>query len=306
MKSAKLDTNLLIRLPNWVGDTIMALPAIEMLQQRHPGRITLLGRSWIHALLAAQGLELVEWPRVFHQAVKILKSQEASRVVLMTNSFSSALIARLSCKKTLGFSRDARGLLLSHRVQAPEYLHEMQQFAHLARAALQLWGGDCDPLENLSYPQLKLAPDAMIQAQALLALNQVPKRFIVLCPFAQGLTKQKQTKIWPYWQALSKQLQAYHPIICPGPNELELARELFPHIQCIEQVDLFCLPALFARAELVIANDSGPMHIAAAVNCRTYALFGATDPRRSAPANAQILGELGVWPSLADVLQVLN
>ncbi len=298
------EAQLLVRLPNWVGDTLMALPAINLLQVL-PWRIRLLGRPWVHSLLSAHGLEIIEWPKAIGEAITTLQRLPAQRMVLMTNSFSSALIACLAGKKTIGYAGDGRSWLLSHRVQSPAGEHEMQKFAALASDALQRWGGIHEVLPYSGIPQLKLSAHAVLEAQAVLALHRVPKQFIVLCPFAQGLTKQKQNKTWPHWLALSKQLQGYNPIICPGPNESARASQLFPHIQRIEHVSLACYAALLARAQLAIANDSGPLHLAAAVSCPTIGIFGVTDPQRFAPPNVQVLGQKGLWPELSEVFAAI-
>ena len=305
LQSAK-QSELLVRMPNWLGDTLMALPAIALLRSAD-WRITLIGRPWMQGLLAAHlEFSVAEWPIGMRSAMTALRNQPGHRLLLMTNSFSSALIARLSGKQTMGYARDGRAWLLTQRVPAQVSLPERQQFINLARSALQRWGNASAPQSVLPAPQLKITPDAAIQAQALLALNQVPKRFIVLCPFAQGLTKQKQSKIWPHWQRLSRQLRAFNPIICPGPNEVTEAKRLFPEIPCIEHVDLACYAAILARAQLALCNDSGPMHLASAVNCPTIALFGATEPARFAPLNVRVLGQYGQWAALGDVQEAMQ
>jgi heptosyltransferase-2 len=305
MKSSIKTNELIVRLPNWVGDVIMALPAIALLQTL-PWRITLLGRPWIHTLLAAYPFELSVLPKASRDAIARLKAQPAQRLLLMTNSFSSALVGCLAGKQTMGYTGDGRSLLLSHRLPRQHDVHETERFLFLARHALQLWG-ECDAdVPAMPHPQLQLTSDASTQAQALLALHRVPKRFIVLCPFAHGLPTQKNSRIWPHWHALSRALDGFHPIICPGPNEVEEAKRLFPHVQCLEHVSLECYAAILARAELAIANDSGPLHLAAAVNCPTLGLFGNSDPKRTAPANTQVLGEYGQWPNVLDVEKLLK
>jgi ADP-heptose:LPS heptosyltransferase len=84
------------------------------------------------------------------------------------------------------------------------------------------------------------------------------------------------------------------------------AKRLFPEIPCIEHVDLACYAAILARAQLALCNDSGPMHLASAVNCPTIALFGATEPARFAPLNVRVLGQYGQWAALGDVQEAMQ
>ena len=99
-----------------------------------------------------------------------------------------------------------------------------------------------------------------------------------------------------------KQLNPNRVIICPGGNELLEAKMLYPEVHILENLQLDDYASILSQAQLVLANDSGPMHISAATQTPTIALFGATCPKRTGPRNAIIMGELGRWPTLEEVL----
>ena len=79
-----------------------------------------------------------------------------------------------------------------------------------------------------------------------------------------------------------------------------------PDATIISGLNLGTYAALLAQAEQVIANDSGPMHIAAAVGAKTLGLFGVTDPLRTSPWGQDYLGTKDRWPAVEEVCQYLG
>jgi heptosyltransferase-2 len=284
---------ILIRLPNWVGDVIMALPAIDCLAQNNIKPI-LIGKPWIDDLLKGLAYEKHIYPKKMLASIQLLKSLKSKDILLFPNSLSSALTAKLAGKKTFGFIQDSRKLLLNEGWRKPSIVHESELFFHLSEQYLKA-------KQIFAPPVIPVDEQAMQDAVLMLQKHQIASPYVVLCPFAHGLTKDKQSKKWPYWQALIEKLQGVTCIMCPGPQELEEAKNNFSQVHILENVRLNQYAALLKNAQLVIANDSGPMHLAAAVNAPTLALFGKTDPLRVAPANASILGNATTWPSLEAV-----
>ena len=281
---------LIIRLPNWVGDVIMCLPALDQLHQQGI-KLIVVGKPWIHDLLKDMPYELHTFDD--HHS---LKSIPCERVLLFTNSFSSALKARLAKKKCLGYATDARRLLLHKSIQKPKKVHETRVFLMLAQEALTYYFG----LSAQTLADDDAPPKLSITAFSNKAYPKPP--YVVLCPFAHGRTRDNKIKKWPYWQALAKEMAHLNPIICPGPNEIIEAKLHFPHVHMLDGLSLYEYAQVLSQARLVIANDSGPMHIAAALNTPTIGIFGVTDPKRTAPKTAIILGNTDEWPSLELVL----
>ena len=293
-------SSLLVRLPNWIGDVIMCLPAIDLLQ-RHGITPILFGKPWIHELLQELKLPLYTWPRKLSDVKTLLKQFKESDMLLYPNSFSSAFDARWCGKKPIGYRIDGRSCLLSTRYSKPELDYEAAIFYHLSHVYLQTILKTKLNDDNPIIPQLPISKDCLESARQLLTAHNITSPYLLLCPFAHGMNRQKQPKKWPYWQQLCMALPKKSYIICPGPHEIEEAHHYFPDAIILEHIPLNIYAALCHYAKLVIANDSGPMHIAAAVGANTIALFGATDPQRSAPKNAEVLGKWQQWPNLEQV-----
>ena len=285
---------LIIRLPNWVGDVIMCLPAIEHLQKLKIPMI-LMGRPWIHDLLQDLEIPKKTWPKSHYQAIQCLRSIPSQNLLLFTNSFSSAFIAKCARKKSIGFANDGRSLFLHKAIPKPTNLHETDIFNKLALECLQAF-----------YPQVKVGQfpqTPQIHLKQTIQNMNLPKSYVVFCPFAHGTNPQGQSKKWPYWQELFKRVVHLHPIICPGPNELAEAEKQFPKNHILKDLSLYEYLQVLSQASCVIANDSGPLHMAAALPCSTIGLFGATCEKRTAPRQALILGHLGHWPDVETVFQ---
>ena len=112
-----------------------------------------------------------------------------------------------------------------------------------------------------------------------------------------------ESKIWPHWRALSARLTPQHTlVVCPGPHEASHCSDLVPYATVLHGLNLNEYAAVLARAAGVIANDSGPMHLAAAVGAPTLGIFGCTDPARSHVWGGAYVGAFGKWPSVEAVL----
>lgn len=300
---SRTNAPLIVRLPNWVGDVVMALPAL--LAMRKTGiKLQLFGKPWITDLLAETHLALNQLsPRFWQSTKKMAKDLETDRVLLLTNSFSSALMARLAGKTAIGYSTDLRQWLLEARIK-PGIQHEVEYFWRIARFASQYWFPGLQWLEHIPTTiKLPIHKTSISSAKQRLQLANINRPFWVLCPFAQGKGNHGQSKIWSHWRELSKQLHQYPLVVCPGKNEEILCKELVPEAIVLSGLNLNEYAATMAMAEKIIANDSGPMHIAAAVNANTLGIFGVSDPKRTRPWGGDHIGTLGQWPTLSEVLQ---
>lgn len=283
---------LIIRLPNWVGDVIMCLPAIKRLQTLNIPML-LMGRPWIHDLLKDLDIPKKTWPKSHIQAFHTLKSVPYQNLLLFTNSFSSALIATSAGKNAVGYAKDWRSLLLYYAIPKPKDFHETDVFNRLTQACI-----------NMFYPEIEIgefSKNPEIHLKQNIKNQYLPESYIVLCPFAHGTNPQGQSKKWPHWQALFEKVKHLYPVICPGPNEIEEAEKLFPKTHIIKGLSLYDYLQVLSQAQCVIANDSGPLHMAAALKCPTIGLFGATCEKRTAPREALVLGRLGQWADIETV-----
>lgn len=147
-------TALLVRLPNHLGDACMALPALDHLSA-HGFSLTVAGRVWAQPLLAAYPFEVVALRGGLRAQARVLRSLRPVRdALLLTNSFSSALVCRLAGLRPIGYRTDARGFLLRQSLPKPGSLHMVEYYYALAR---HLTGAETPPPAALS---LHLTPAA--------------------------------------------------------------------------------------------------------------------------------------------------
>ena len=301
---------LAVRLCNWVGEVVLALPTLRRLEAAGYD-LVLLGKRWAPALLGGSG-----WPvevragGVWTSGRQLAALRRglgqaplAPAAFLLTKSFSSALEARLGGWRGIGYARDGRSFLLSEAYALPRFLHASHAYWHLASSFLD---------ESAPYPtttELTPSPAQFARAEALLAANGLADRpFVLLCPFS-GADDREGRKLWPGFEALGSHLaqRGVASLVCPGPGEEPRAALTLPSAVRLVGVDLGVYAALLARASAVVANDTGPGHLAAAVGARLVAVYGPQSVSAWAPLGmrVELLHERTGWPTLEQVLERL-
>lgn len=297
---------MLVRLCNWVGEAVLSLPALRRLEAAGY-ELHLYGKGWAPALFEGTG-----WPvTVRHGGLKDATAQlrslrrsldSAARppALLMTNSFSSALETRLAGFAPSGFAREGRSLLLRAAYPLPNFTHAADSYWHLAGCFL---GTD----ERFPTSLMWTPSDAQrVQAQALLSQHGLTARpFVILCPFS-GPDDRENRKVWPGFKELAASLDvAGMPVVvCPGPGEEAGAAALASNAICLPGVDLGVYGALFELARSVVANDTGPGHLAAAVGARLISLYGPQSVAAWTPIGPNVLlfHDASSWPTVDRIL----
>jgi len=302
-----------LRLPNWVGDVCMSLPCIQWLANSDHD-LVIYGRPWAQPLVAQfKPQAFVPLSGQFSEDLKATKAaqrsqQKACRGIILPDSLSSATIFRLAGIPSLGYRHDGRSLLLRWPVTktSPQW-HASHKWWHLVKQAAQQW--HLSPPEN-DPPHVLITPsprDEQVAADLMRTEGITPKDFVLVAPTATGLHK-GQIKVWPHFERLIQVLKAagHRVVACPPVSEQEQVRLTTPSAQLIGPVGLAALAALAKQASLVLCNDSGVSHLAAAVRAKQITLFGVTDPKLTGPMSphATVLGALGHWPDLETVLNV--
>jgi heptosyltransferase-2 len=297
---------LALRLPNWVGDVCMALPALSLLQQQGLP-LALFGRRWAVDLLAGLGCTVQPLPKGIWAAAGAVRASGAARGMLCTNSFGSALQWRLAGVPACGHRADGRSLLLGKGLARPGPLHEVAAFHRLAVTTAE-WCGKtaaCPVPDRLHLPLTQAHRTA---AEAALASAGVSGPFHVVAPLATGLIGGKP-KVWPSFPLFTRMLVSAGATVvaCPGPGEEELTQRTAPGAILLPGLGLGAYAAVCAQARAVIANDSGPMHLAAAVGVPVVGVFGLTDPGRTRPWSplGVAVGSRNGWPQVKDVWDAL-
>jgi heptosyltransferase II len=131
----------------------------------------------------------------------------------------------------------------------------------------------------------------------------------VLCPVAVGLHRGR-IKAWSGFPELCRALRARGDTVvgCPGPGEAQAVAAALPGATLLPATDVGGFAALLAGSRLVVANDSGPGHLAAAVGARLVSIFGVTEPERTQPWGPQVLrvGGSDGWPAPQQVWTVVT
>lgn len=279
-----------VRGPNWLGDTVMALPALQALRAARPdARISLIGR-WA-PLLTGQGMAdiALSYPGRFADRWALgraLAADPPDVAVILPNSLESALAAcRWRARRRIGFDADARRPLLTDPIARPALRHQVDEYGLLVEALGARVAGDAVPSwRPTSPPALGREVDALLDAQGVGA----PARPVGLhLGAAFG-----PSKLWPprSFGQLGARLAAagLAPLLLGTGADTEQAREAaegagmgLPSLVGRDRPAL--LQALLGRLACLVSGDTGVAHLAAALGVPTVTLFGPTDPRLSAP-----------------------
>jgi heptosyltransferase-2 len=290
---------LLVRLPNHLGDACMALPALDLLAD-HGFTLTLAGRPWATDLFSAYPWKVISFAS---SRIQALRNARVDSGLLLTNSFSTALEFRLAGISAVGYARDARSWLLDQAVAVNATDH-MVEYYH--RLACIIVGASTEVPRDL---QLRISERALRHAQQLLAAHEVGPEYVVLCPVAVGFHRGK-LKAWSGFTQLNAELLAegMRVVAMPGPNESERVRQALPGAILLPESDVASFAAVLAGARLVVANDSGAGHLAAAAGARLISVFGVTDPEKTRPWSTQatLVGSSDGWPSYQAVRSAVD
>lgn len=306
--------NVLCRLPNHVGDCCMTLPALRLLEAS--GFTPMLtGKRWAEDLMSGMGwrFDPIEGhvTEDLHR-IRYISNHLGPRPLglLFPNSFSSALLFSIGRVRNAGFPTDGRRFLLDKVVEEPGTMHEVERFFRLAHGAIKAWGGtpawDSVP-EELG---MRLLARHEAAARNLMAEHGIPENFALLAPIARGLHHGKE-KQWKHFNELCGPLRdmGIEPIVFPSVREEEANHAACPNVRILPPTTLGNYAALAKRARIVIANDSGISHVAAAVSANQITLLGVTDPARTRPWNSKAVclgNSTDGWPSLEQVLAALK
>lgn len=278
---------LLIEMPSWVGDTAMATPVLRLAREACPNaRIVGLMRPGLDQLLAGlpwlDGIEAVN-PRGIGGVLRtrrIYREIQPDASLLLPNSFRSALAAALGrVPIRVGYRRDGRGALLTHAFDPGSRPRPWSTIQHYLELASYAFG------RTVSDPELHLCvtPEEAVAAERI--LKDVPTPFILLNPGGNRVDKR-----WPAdrFSQLAESIihELGHGVVLNGaPAESGLLEQIAsqcsaPVIRLSERgLNLGSLKAVIAQATLVITNDTGPRHLAAALDRPLISLFGPTDHR---------------------------
>ncbi|MCJ7546832.1 MAG: lipopolysaccharide heptosyltransferase II [Deltaproteobacteria bacterium] len=282
-----------------MGDTIISFPAVSALRQQLPkARISVLTRSRLAELWKANPdideVLTYDMPggarRIFGelQIARLIRQKEIDLAVIFPRSFSSALMVFLGgVPQRIGYKSEGRGLLLTERIACTAELlsrHRMYYYLQLIEPS----GSYPSPL----LPSLSLNGTQERWADTFLSRNGLKGK--VLIGLNPGATY-GEAKCWPperFAELRRRLIKDYGASILifgsSRPQEKALNAAIAEGIGegCLNlsgETSLMQLAALLRRCRLLVTNDTGTMHVAAAVGTRVVAIFGPTDPKTTSP-----------------------
>jgi heptosyltransferase-2 len=277
---------LLVHAPNWLGDAVMSLPLIADLRRAWPTTsITVAARKGVAPLFTMVPAVNDIVTLGADDDVTRLAAGQFDAALLLPNSFASAwLVKRAHIPERWGYARDWRGKLLTRAVRRPrQYGHQVEYYQALG-AALGIDNGP--PFASISVPA-----EGRAAATLLLAEKGVGEGhpFVVFAPgAAYGRAKQWLPE---RFGELARMLAAegVATVLVGARGDVaacvEVTRQA-PAMNLAGQTDLSTLAGLLSLSRAVVANDSGAMHLAAAVGAQVTAIFGPTNDRKTAPLRA--------------------
>ena len=297
---------ILIRATNWVGDAIMALPALRAVRDRFPeAHIAIVARPYVADIYRDQHVcdQLVPYDVQGAQAgvsgreslARELRTQKFDVALLLQNAFDAAWLAwRAGIPQRIGYARDGRSVLLTKAVPVPKPgeipAHEQFYYLELLRRA-----GWLDHLSGESYIALNLDPQAKQHAaERLLAAGA--RSHALRVAIGAGASY-GSAKCWPLdrFAEVANRLTAESDaeiVLFGTPTEVAVSSAISaglrrPPIDLTGKTSVADLPALLSQCHLFIGNDSGAMHVASAVGLPVVAVFGPTDPLGTAPVTTR-------------------
>ena len=285
----------------------MALPALRAVRGRFPeAEIAIVARPYVGDIYRGQEIcnQLIAYdPKGLHagfsgreRLAAELRAQKFDTALLLQNAFDAAWLAwRANIPERIGYARDGRSLLLTKAVPVPRHgeipAHEKFYYLQLVRRA-----GWLDSFEDESFIGLNVTEEKQRSAAEFLVrtgVRQGVRRIAIGAGASFG-----SAKCWPpsRFAGAANRLQSesdadvilFGTAAEAGVSAAICAEMRRPPIDLTGKTAIADLPALLSQCHLFIGNDSGAMHVAAAVGLPVVAVFGPTDPFGTAPVTPRL------------------
>jgi heptosyltransferase II len=272
---------ILVVAPNWIGDALMAQPLLARLKQSG-AMLDVVAPQWVAPVVRRMPEVDQVLPVPFrHGALQLasrwrlgreLKRRGYDRAIVLPNSWKSALLpffARIPLRA--GYVGELRFGLLNIRHRGANSSMPL----HYARLAAE---PGVEPQPPLPQTRLEVSGDEIAQTMRRFGIEG---RYAVLCPGAEY----GPAKRWPYFRELAEKLTL--PVVLLGSAKDADAGQDLPGRNLIGRTSLDEAIRIIAGAALVVSNDSGLMHVAAALARPQVALFGSSSPQHTPPASSK-------------------
>lgn len=294
-----------VRGTNWVGDSVMTVPALRALRRVLPeAELTLAIRPGTQGLFAdaefVNNILVYDRRGLLSVMPQVRKWREGAfdLAILFQNAFEAALIPFLAgVPLRLGYATEARQPMLTHPVSLPEWRttrHEVFYYLYLITALEQLLFGTSSICEQEPDAGLELSESRKEEATRLLNSHGVTSesKLVAICPGSIN----SRAKRWPAeaYAALADQLIEDHSqvLLIGSKEEMDVSHQVTTRMRhqatvLTGQTSLDQITAVLGLVDLVVTNDTGPAHVAAALGRPTLVIFGPTNPLTTRPFSLQ-------------------
>lgn len=293
---------ILVRATNWVGDAILAMPALRAVREKFPqASISVVARPYVAEIYRDQDVcdELIAYdPSGAHRGwsgreriVREVRAKQFDVALLLQNAFDAAWLAwRAGIPQRIGYARDGRSLLLTRAIAVPKAgeipPHEKFYYLELLRRI-----GWLETLPEVPEIRLRVREDKLLVAEEkLLSANARSgcRRVAIGAGAAYGSAKCWPPQRFAEWTNHFQDENDADVILFGTPGEAAVNAAISAAMKrkpadLTGKTEIAELPALLSRCDLFVGNDSGAMHVAAAVGLPVVAIFGPTDPLGTAP-----------------------
>ncbi len=301
----KLDPNqiktVVVRIPNWVGDAVICVPALRALRRLLPdARVTVVSRPATSDIFVGADYvdEVISYERAglksAWQQSSDWKPHRFDLAILFQNAFEAAAIAFMArVPVRIGYDTQRRGFLLTHSIPAPDWKderHEVFYYLNIISELDRTLFGKSSTEEVEPEFALQVSEERKSQARKLLqdVGVQAGRPLVLLCPGSVN----SRAKRWPAerYAALSDQLSENGATVAligsageRDVSEAVSARAQHQPIMLTGKTSVAEVTALISIADLLVTNDTGPAHIGSAVGTPTIVIFGPTNPVTTRP-----------------------
>jgi heptosyltransferase-2 len=295
---------ILVRGANWIGDSVMTVPALRALRRAFTNdEITLHTRSWAEGIFRdadfVDRILFYDRPEsslneVISQS-RVLRAERFDLAVIFPGSFASALGARFAgIPRRFGYSKEARRLFLTDPVTPPKWKsrrHEVFYYLNLVQEVERSVLGTQSPSDNEPSTELTISQTRRNEARDFLGRKGVDLSR-PLVAIGAGSTN-STAKRWPakHYSELINKLHVEvgaNIVMVGGRDDIEVGRVISESVQCktldlTGKTSLGDAAAILSVCDLMISNDMGLAHLAPAVGTKTIVIFGPTDPVTTRP-----------------------
>jgi len=287
---------IIVRSPNWIGDAVLCLSSIAYIKEKMPqARITVIAKNWVKDVFLNHPAvdEIIALDKPQTALIKEIKKQNFDAGILFTNSFSSAFLFFIAgVKKRIGYKTDLRSIFLTDGLNLPKNLEKIHQRDYYFEIVKKLVPGN----ETPKNPILYIDNNETGKADAILKNLNVSENVKIVGMFpgaSYGPAKMWHTEKFKLLAGKIVKTGKAKVLIFGSGKEKRLGEIMQDKennaINLCGKTTVRELMALTKRCAVFITNDTGPMHMASALNIPVIAIFGPTNPDRTSPLGPSVI-----------------